>query len=102
MTDERIQEIAEKHCEGIYSREPIEMAVEAAIREALSSQWVDVKERLPEDTGTPYKVFVLSVKAYDSGPLKGQHIENSVADWVVISHPYNWKAWMPIPELPKS
>ena len=46
MTDERIQEIADSNYRG-YETEVND--VEAAIREALSSQWVDVKEGLPKE-----------------------------------------------------
>jgi hypothetical protein len=97
MTDERIQEIAEKHFNksiGFMNdhKYTSNIDIEDAIRETLASQWISVEDGLPEPIEGDRVIYL----------LKNGKCYSAVNDGDGLSGmPPNVTHWMPIPEPPK-
>ncbi len=69
------------------------------------TEWISVKDRLPDDTGTRYKVFVICKKKIETedktSPYFMQGIVGVYQDWNIRKWSENYTHWMPIPPLPK-
>jgi len=66
------------------------------------SEWINVKDRLPEKREKDYQVMVCCKKQH-GGNYAGQPIRRFMQDWNVRKYPDNFTAWMydPLPEPPK-